>query len=337
MAKKKELNSEAAHIVNTLNIAIKLHKEAEVITHMGSMIAKTPVGTLFIPCGFDMSYAVRAIDLRNALKGCDTAFTLTEVGTEVVVSWGKRRAALETKSKVSIYVHPIDAIQMPDVDIDFTSTLHDVLKDVQVNNNNYSNFVKFTNGAAFWTNGHIGCMIQTGTYVPDILVYAKDLKAAVAYDAKDGDGNAVRIAGIGGSSKTITLHYSDGVAIQVPIVDDTAVKYPDIGKLFQPTLYDTAYELTQDHLEAIAYVTDFAGDRIYIEPTHIGTDVDPSFGTAVSTENLPLSLVVRNDVVKLGSFSKATHLIKNAVANNYVAFYTYRKNVTFCFVKLSTA
>lgn len=336
MAKKKELNKEAAHVVRALKIALGLSKEADVVTNNGHMIACTPVGTLFVPCTFELTCAVQAIDLYNALNGCDAVMAISERANEVVVSWGRRRATLKTKPKVSVYVQPIDhavGVLPPE----FTHTLRDVIKDLTASINAYSPFVKFTNGAAFWTNGEMASMITTQAYMPDIIVYIKDLKSALSYQEKDDDKQDILINGVGGSHHTVTFHYSDGVAIQIPQVDQSTVKYPAVEKLFAADLYDATYQLTTEHIDAIEYVAKLADDVVYIQPTHIGTSQNPAVGTAVAVDDLPIDLVFMSKLIKLGAFAKAQALIKPTNPQSNVAFYTYRPNVTFCFSKFKVA
>lgn len=329
MAKKKQLNEEALHVTRALKIAIGLHKEAEVVTSGGMMIASTPVGTLFVPCHFDLSCAVVAQDLYNALNGCDAVMSISEQGSEVIVSWGKRRATLKTKPKVSVYVRPIDQIAQADVPPAFTHVLRDVLKDLVASISAYSPYVKFTNGAAFWTNGEMAAMIETQTYMPDVIVHIKDLKSALSYQEKD-----ILITGIGGNAHTITFHYTDGVAIQIPQVDQSTVKYPAVEALFKTDLYAASYPLTEEHVEAVDFVSKLAIDHIFIQPTHIGTSRNPAVGSAVAIDDLPLDLVFMSKLIKLGAFSRATSLVKPANATTNVSFYTYRQGVVFCFSKV---
>lgn len=334
MAKKKQLNEEAAHVSRALKIAIGLHKEAEVVTNAGSLIASTPVGTLFVPCNFDLNCAVLAQDLNNAIKDCDSVMSISEQGNEVLVSWGRRRAALKTKPKVSVYVRPFDGVQQPNVPEHFTATMRDVLKDLVSSINTYSQYVKFTNGAAFWTNGEMAAMIITGMWLPDVIVHIKDLKSALSYQEKDAEKKDIVVTGIGGSPQSMTFHYGDGVAIQIPQVDQSAVKYPEVEKLFRSELYDAMYPLTEDHIDAVSYVSGLSDGHIYIQPTHVGTSRDPNVGTAVQIEGLPLDLIFPAKLTKYGAFNRATAIVRTSNGQRNVSFYTTRDNVTFCFAKM---
>lgn len=337
MSKKKPLNEEALAITKALSIALKLSKDAVVVTHNGYLIARTDVGTLFVPCDLTLSCAIAAADLFNALRDCTEPFKLSEDTNEVLISWGRRRARIKTMPRVSVYVNPMDSKQAEISSPTFTHALREAIKDLGTSDSSASPFLKFTNGAAFWTNGISACMISTATYMPDIIVFIKDMKSVLGYQAKDADGNDVLINGVGGSMSTVTFHFTDNVCIQIPTGDDSTIKYPNVGKLFAMDLYSSDYDLTKEHLEAVAYVADFSEKYIHIEPTHIGTDVMPNLGTAVETDDLPLQLVFRKETIKLGGFSKATKIIKAAdAAASRVGFYTYRENITWCFVKVVT-
>lgn len=328
MAKKKQLNEEASALCKVLKLALAMTKDADVVTHGGNLVCNTPVGIIYMPAMFDIQVAVRADELYNALNNCDSTFNVVESQNSVIVSWGKRRAELKTKPKVSIYVGNIDpkaAIDVPDT---FSDVLRDGLKDLKEGQHAASDFVLMTNGAAFWTNGVIGCMITTGVGFPDRILRVKDLKVISSKEDK--------IVAVGGSLSTVTFYYEDGIAIQIPTADDSAVNYPNaIKKLFNPDVYADRYELTEEHLDAIEYVSKFADDVMFISANHVGTDKDVNKGTAVSVDGIALDIVLKAEIVKLGGFKKAKYIIANANKNNRVGFYTYRPNVTFVFVQVA--
>lgn len=333
MAVKKSkitYNEEALSITKALKVALSFNKDADVITHAGMIMAHTSVGIVFIPCSFELSCAVKAKDLYNALNKATDQFSVLEHGNQVTITWGNKRAALVTRSKVSVNAHLPDPIAAIDVPPNLAEILSDVLKDLAdgASASAHKDIIYATNGVMFWTNNVIAAMIQTELGLPDALVYIKDVKAVMSYDGK--------LVNIGGSASSMTFHFDDGVAIKIASVDDSSVKYPKQGitALFQPQLYETSYPLHDDHLDAMAYVANFSSDLIYIQPTHIGTHISPDEGTAVSTEGLPLNIPVRADIIKLGAFKKATMLIK-APETSRTAFYTARPNVTFCFVRLA--
>lgn len=327
MAKKKQLNEEAAALCKVLKLALAMTKEAEVVTHNGNLVCNTPVGIIYMPAPFDVQVAVRADELYNALNNCDSPFNVVEHGNALIISWGKRRAELRTRPKVSIYVGNIDpkaAIEIPD---NFSDIIRDGLKDLKEGHHAASDFIRFTNGAAFWTNGVVGCMITTGVGFPDRLLRIKDVKVISSKEEK--------IVAVGGSVSTITFYYEDDIAIQIPTADESTVNYPDaIKNLFSPDVYAERYELTDEHIDAIEYVSKFAENIMHISPEHVGTDADKTKGTAVDITGIDINIALKAEIVKLGGFKKAKYIIANALANkNRVGFYTYRDNVTFCFVQ----
>lgn len=328
MAKKKQLNEEAQALCKVLKLALAMTKDADVVTHGGNLVCNTPVGIIYMPAPFDIQVAVRADELYNALNNCDSPFNVVEGQGNLTISWGKRRAELKTKPKVSIYVGNIDPkadIAVPDT---FSDILRESLKDLKEGQHSASDFVRMTNGAAFWTNGVIGCMITTGVGFPDRLLRIKDLKVVSSKEDK--------IVAVGGSVSTVTFYYEDGIAIQIPTADESSVNYPDaIKNLFTSDVYAQRYELTEDHLDAIEYVAKFTDNIMFITPTHVGTDKDINKGTSVAIEGIELDLALKAEIVKLGGFKKAQYIIANAKDNNRVGFYTYRPNVTFVFVQVA--
>lgn len=323
MAKKKVLNDEVAYYIAGLKIAIGLDKEAMVVWHDGYMIAPTGTGTIFIPCNFSVNVAVRAQDLVNALNGCDSTFTITEQINQVAMSWGRKRATLASKPRVSVYVRPRDAIDgQSGLAPQFTQVLRSCLKDLPVTQQStYSQVIKFAPYAAYWTNTTTAAKIDTGVWMPDVLLWVKDLRNALT---KEGD-----IVAIYGSATSLTLYWADGVAIQLPLVDDSTVKLPSLEFLFTPDLHEAEYELTDEHLDAFEYVAKFAEQVIYIEPTFIGTTDKPETGTVVMTDGLPIQTQIFVEAVKLGAFKHATSLIKAKHRHNAVAFITKRENFMF--------
>lgn len=334
MATKKAkiaYNEEAAALCKVLKAALSFNKDADVITHGGLIMVHTPVGVVFSACSFELSYGIKARDLYNALNKAVDQFTIVEDGSQVIVAWGKKRAAINTFSKLSVHAVIPDPVSGIDVPTGLSMLLHDVLKDLNDNSPSpLKPFLFLTNGAIFWANGNVAAMIQTNLSVPDAIIYTKDLKAAMSYDSD--------LVNIGGSHSSITLYYADGTRIKIPTVDDSSVKYPVVGVtgLFQSTLYETSYDLTEEHLDALEYVANFADNVIFIQPTHIGTHESPDMGAAVATVGLPLDLAMRPDIMSFGGFKRAQKLIK-ASGRSRAAFYTHRPQVTFCFSHITVA
>lgn len=325
MAKKKQLNAETEYYVAALKIALGLDKEAMVVWNNGYMIAPTPTGTVFIPCSFACTVAVRAIDLVNAFTGCDTSFIVTEQINQVIIAWGRKKATLNSKPKISVYARELDRLSGQDnVPAQFTKVLRECVKDLPVKSDNlFSQIIQLTDKAAYWTNRVTVAKMDTATYMPSILLWVKDLKGALT---KEGD-----IVAIFGSPSSVTFYWQDGVAIQLPLVDDSSVKLPKLDDFFNPDLFESEYPLTDEHIDAFEFVAKFAEQIIFIEPTFVGTSDDINQGTKVDTDNLPIQTQIFADSVKLGAFKNATSLVKFTDAKSAVAFMTKRENFQFIF------
>lgn len=325
MAKKKQLNPETEYYVDALKIALGLDKEAMVVWNNGYMIAPTATGTVFVRCNFTCNVAVRAKDIVNAFTGCDTSFVVTESLNQVVIAWGKKKATLNSKPKISVYARDLDTLSgQQDVPAQFTQVMRECIKDLPVKSDNtFSQIIQLTDKAAYWTNRTTVAKIETGTYMPKILLWVKDLKGALT---KDGD-----ITAIFGSHSSVTFYWADGVAIQLPLVDDSAVKLPDLENFFNPELFEAEYELTEEHIDAFEFVSKFAEDVIYVEPNFVGTSEDINQGTKVDTENLPIHTQIFADSVKMGAFKNAKALVKFTDARNAIAFMTKREHFMFIF------
>ena len=323
MAKKKQLNEEVAYYLNGLKIALGLDKDAMVVWHDGYMIIPTGTGTVFVPCNFSLNCAVKAKELSDALAGCDTVFSAAEQQNSVIIAWGKKRATLATQSRVSVYVRPLDKTDGQNgIPEQFTAVLRSCLKDLPVSpQNTYSQVIKFLPYVAHWTNNTTAARIDTGVYLPPILLWVKDLRNVLSRDDN--------IVAMYGSPQTLTLYWADGVAIQLPLVDDSTVKIPDLEFLFKPDLHEAEYTLTEDIIDAFEYVAKFAEQVIYVEPSFVGTQDNPDAGTSVQTEGLPIQTQIFADSVKLGAFKNATSLIKAKHRHNAVAFITKREHFMF--------
>lgn len=323
MAKKKQLNEETEYYSAALKIALKLDKDAMVVWNNGCMIVPTNTGTVHVPCNFELSVAVKASDLVKAFKGCNTAFTVIEQHTQVAIEWGNKRALLNSKPKISIYTRPKDAVNgQSDLPPQFTNVLRDTLRDLPARSEEaWSQVIKFHDYAAYWTDRRTAAQITTGVWMPPTLLWVKDLRGALQ---KEGD-----IVALFGSANTVTFYWQDGVAIQLPVADDTTVKMPDCRHFFAPELHEAEYALTEEHLDAFEYVSGFAEQVIFIEPTFIGTAEDMHSGTTVTTEGLPLKTQIFADSVKLGALKNATSIIKVTAARDAYAFITKRENFMF--------
>lgn len=323
MAKKKELNAETEYYSAALKIAVKLDKDAMVVWNDGYMVIPTPVGTVHIPCQFELSVAVKADDLIKAFKGCDKTFIVSEHHTQVSVEWGRKHALLDSRPKVSVYARHRDQSQgQSDLDPKFTAVLRDVLKDLTVKQDiTWSQVIQFGEYVAYWTDRKTAAKIDTGVWMPPILLWVKDLRGALTRE-----GNIVAMFG---SASTVTFYWDDGVAIQLPLVDDSAVKFPDVAQLFEPTLFEAEYDLTEEHIDAFDFVAGFAEQVIYIEPTFIGTTPDFDNGTVVTTDGLPIQTQIFADSVKLGALRNATKLVKLVASRDSIAFMVKRDNFMF--------
>jgi len=325
MAKKKQLNPEVEYYVAALKLAIGLDKDAMVVWHQNYMYSPTPTGTLAVPCNFSCNVAVKAKDLVNALTGCDTSFTVIEQFNQVIITWGRKKAALNSVPRVQVFVRELDRYEgIQGVSEQFTRVLRMYLKDLPANSNEtYSQVIKLTANAAYWTDRKTIAKIDTGVIIPDTLLWVKDLRGAL-----NKEGN---ITAIFSSHATITFYWEDGVALQLPKVDDSAVKLPDMTPFFNPDLFEAEYQITEDHIDAFEFVAKFAEQVIYIEPTFVGTSDNPNEGTKVDTDDLPIQTQIFADSVKLGAFKNATSLVKYSEARNTVAFMTKREHFMFIF------
>lgn len=323
MAKKKQLNPETEYYCDALKIALKLDSDAFVVWNDGYMIVPTQVGTVHIPCHFECSVAVKASDIVKAFKGCNDVFTVTEQHTQVRIAWGNKSALLDSRPKVSIYVRQRDATDgQANLPPQFTEVLRDTLKDLTPKTNEvWSQVIKFVPYAAYWTDRHTAAKIETGVWLPPTLLWVKDLRGAL-----QKDGNIVALFG---SRQTLTLYWDDGIALQLPLVDDSTVKMPDCSSFFEPDLHEAEYDLTDAHIEALEYVASFADQLVYIEPTFVGTSDSPDDGTTVTTEGLPLTTQIFASSVKLGAFKNAKKLIRVSARRDSIAFITKRDNFMF--------
>lgn len=331
MAKKKQLNEETEYYSSALKIALKLDKDAFVVWNGGCMIVPTQTGTVHIPCNFELSVAVKAAELVKAFKGCDSTFTITEQHTQVSIEWGNKRALLNSRAKVSVYARPRDDQSgQSGLPQQFTDVLRDTLKDLPANTSEvWSQVIKFDAHVAYWTDRRTAAQITTGVWMPPTLLWVKDLRGAL-----QKEGNIVALYG---SAQTVTFYWQDGVAIQLPVVDDSAVKMPDCSKLFTPELHEAEYALTEEHLEAFEYVAGFADQILFVEPTFIGTAADMNSGTTVTTEGLPLQTQIFADSVKLGALKNAKSIIKVVANKNSFAFITKRDNFMFILTRARRA
>ena len=323
MAKKKQLNEETEYYSAALKIALKLDKDAMVVWHDNYMVVPTQTGTVHIPCHFSLNVAVKASELVKAFKGCDKNFVVTEQGTQVVVEWGNKRAVLNSRTKVSVYARPRDALSgQTELSPQLTEVLRDTLKDLPARTEEmWSQVIKFDAYHAYWTDRRTAAQIATGVWMPPTLLWVKDLRGALQ---KDG-----HIVALFGSAQTVTFYWQDGIAIQLPLADDSTVKFPECSKFFAAELHEAEYELTEDHLEAFDYVAGFAESIIFIEPNYIGTAADMNSGTTVLTEGLPLQTQIFAESVKLGALKNAKSIIKVTAAKNSYAFMTKRDNFLF--------
>lgn len=325
MAKKKQLNPETEYYVAALKIAIGLDKDAMVVWHNNYMYSPTPTGTIAVPCNFSCNVAVKAKDLVNALSGCDTSFMVTEQINQVIVAWGRKKAVLNSMPRVSIFVRELDRLYgMPQVPPQFTEVLRAYLKDLPANSNEvYSQVLKFTSDAAYWTDRKTIAKIDVGTWMPDALLWVKDLRGALS---KEGN-----IVAIFYSQSTMTFYWQDGFGLQLPLVDDSAVKLPDMSAFFNPELFEAEYALTEEHVDALEFVAKFSDDVIFIEPTFVGTSNNPHEGTKVDTTDLPIQTQIFASSVKLGALKNATSLMKFTNARDAVAFMAKREHFMFIF------
>lgn len=331
MAKKKALNEETVYYTEALKIALKLDKDAMVVWDGGCMIVPTPTGTVHIPCNFELSVGVKAADIVKAFKGCNTQFTVTEQHTQVSIEWGNKRALLNSVPKVSIYARPRDALSgQSNLPAQFTAVLRDTLKDLPARTEEtWSQVIKFDEYEAYWTDRRTAAQIKTGVWMPPTLLWVKDLRGALQ---KEGD-----IVALFGSATTVTFYWSDGVAIQLPVADDSTIKMPDCKRFFVPELHEAEYQLTEEHIEAFEYVAGFADQVLYIEPTFIGTTADINSGTTVTTEGLPLHTQIFAESVKLGALKNAKSIIKVVAAKDAYAFITKRENFMFILTRARRA
>lgn len=327
---KKELNSEALSICDALKIAIAMEKEANCVTHGGKLVTVTPVGTVYTSFSLELNTAFKAIDLFNALNGCDKPFTISEdpLNSQLNVSWGRKRAKIKTMPKVSIYAPPIDAIQNDKIGDNFKKDLNDFVSDLISRANDVaSSVVAFDGYEAFWTNRQIAAKTTFTTWLPPLYAFVNDLKAVTSLN-----GN---IIGIGGTAHSITFHFDTDTAVQIALADDS-INYPlgALKGLFRPDLFDAKYELTAEFIDGLNYVAKFTDDVIYVSPEHVGTDENPSLGTAVEQKDIPLSLLFYGTTIKLGAFKGADSIIKLSDDKSSIGFYTMKKNCIFAFVRI---
>ena len=329
MAIKKELNKETEYYVQGLSLAVSLDKEAKVVWREHRMVVSTNVATLHIPCTFTASRGVLAADLINALKGCNAQqFTITEQNNTLVISWGRRKAELQTIEQASIYVREPDQYQgVNDIPLEFTDVLRDALKDLVAKDETYATVIQFKDDALYWTNRSSVAQIKVPTMLPHVLLYLKDLQKVVGQKGLNVQHIWWSVRG------TISFWYDNGFVIQLPTVDESAIGLPKLDHFFQIGIHDAIYELTEDHFDAVEYVGRFADKIIFIEPTFIGTEKNPAHGTHVETEGLPISIAISADIAKLGAFKKAKRLVKKEASSN-VGFMIERENVMFCFSKM---
>lgn len=333
MAKKKDLNAEALAICDALKIALALDKDANCVTHGGRLITVTPVGTVYAPFSLELGSAFKAQDLFNALNGCDKPYTISEdlVTSTLKVSWGRRRATLSTLPKVSIYAPPIDPIQNALIGENFKKQLHDFVFDLIPRANDVaSSIVAFDGYESYWTNRQIAAQLLSNTWLPPIYAFVNDVKVVTALDGE--------IVGIGGTAHSVTFHFDNETAVQIALADNSSVNYPlnAVKGLFNPDLFSTEYELTDDFLESLTYVSKFAENIIYVSPAHVGTDEDPALGTAVEQTSIPLDLRFIAETIRLGAFKGADKLVKLSTPTGSIGFYTRKSNSTFAFVKVKT-
>lgn len=333
MAAKKQLNEETEYYIEGLSIATSLDSDAVVVWAEQRMSVVTRLATIHIPCHFYVSRAILASDLIKAFKGCNAQFTVTEENNEVKISWGKKKATLKSRDRATVYVRELDAFQgINDIPEHFTPTLRDVLKDLPAGSDTYSPYIKMQGTYLFWTNRTSVARISIGFELPHLTLHLKDLQKIVTQ-------KNLEVKHLWWSARgSVTFWYTNGYAIQLPTVDESVVGIPDMNKFFDLSPTDVMYTLTDEHFDAVEYVARFTTDElpyIFIEPTFIGTERDPSRGTSVQTEDLPISIVIPVDVAKLGAFKKASRLIRKHDASSAIGFITERENVLFCFSKVN--
>ena len=333
MAKNKELNEEALSICSALKIAIGLDKDANCVTHGGRLIAVTPVGTVYTPFPLELTTAFKAQDLYNALDGCDKPFTINEdpVKSVLSVSWGRRRAKLDTLPKVAVYAPTLDPIQNTQIGEGFKETLHDFVVDLISRANDVSSSVVLFDGyEAFWTNRQIAARLQSNTWFPPILAFVNDLRVVTSVAGK--------IVGIGGTAHSVTFHFDNETAIKIALADDSSISYPGgaLRSLFNDDLFETEYPITDEFREGLAYVAKFADQVIFVSPEHIGTDSNPAVGTAIDNDDMPLNLRFFAETIKLGAFKGADVIVKPSGSTKTIGFFTRKKSSTFAFVRVKT-
>lgn len=328
---KKDLNTEAVSICDALKIAIAMDKEANCVTHGGRLIAATPVGTVYAVFSLEIGSAFKAQELFNALNGCTGAFTISEdvVSSTLKVSWGRKRATLKTIPKVTVYAPPLDAVQNSNISEGFKKELHDFVSDLIPRSNDVtSSVIAFNQYETFWTNRQIAAKLTSATWMPPVFAFVNDLKVVT--------GLAGEIIGIGGTAHSVTFHFDNDMAVQIPLADDSSINYPTkaIAALFAPDLFGSEYAMTDEVIDGLNYVAKFADDIIYVSATHVGTEEDPSLGTAVEQTDIPLDLRFFASTIKLGAFKGADSIVKLSNESSAIGFYTVKKNSRFAFVKV---
>lgn len=328
---KKELNDEALAICEALKIALAMDKDANCVTHAGRLITKTPVGVVYAPFPLELTSAFKALDLFNALNGCDKPFTITEDVTvsKIKVSWGRKRATLETMPKVTVYAPPMDAIQNEQIAESFKKELHDFVVDLLPRSNDVtSSVIAFDGYNSYWTNRQIAAKLTSATWLPPIFAFVNDLKVVTSLS-----GN---IVGIGGTTHSMTFHFDNDMAVQIALADDSSLNYPKtaLAGLFNPDLLGTEYDVTPDFIDALQYTAKFADQVIHVSPEHVGTDPNPQLGTSVDQKDIPLTLRFFAETIKLGAFRGAEKIVKLSNPASSIGFYTLKGNSTFAFVKV---
>lgn len=329
-AKKKELNSEALAVCEALKIALSMDKDATCVTDKGMLMTVTAVGTVYIPFQIELNSAFKAKELFDALHNCDKPYTVSEDVTRssIKVSWGRKKATLETMPKISVYAPPIDPIQNDQISENFKNDLNEFVSDLISRANDVtSKVVAFEGYEAFWTNRNIAAKFMSGTWIPPVFAFVDDLKVITSLD-----GN---IVGIGGTPSSITFHFDTSTAVKIALGDASSLNYPTkaIKALFSPDILDARYQITDDFMDALNYVKNFSKDYIYVSPAHVGTDDDPTSGTTVEQSDVPLSLLFFADTIKLGAFKKAKEIIK-PINNNAIGFFTSKPNCLYAFVRV---
>jgi hypothetical protein len=288
---KKAKNENALELVTALKAlkAVKLpgDQSAHAAFLDGRLMASNGTLTIAVPCAdLGVSSAFNAVKMLAALEDCDTPFSVNEEASCLSVSWGNKRArvpSLPLATVTSVVINPLSYEVPPGLKEELTRVVAVLKNNDQTNE--LGNFLRLSDRSIVWTDRTMAVKAKLSGWFPPIIVRTKDLATVLQQPGA--------INGIGGSAHNIAFYFDTGACVQIALIDESAVQYPDVANLIERTLGQLAmagdFTLTDELTDAIAFLMKTTGsDKLFAGASHIGSDADKALGSSVAVSDMPV-------------------------------------------------